>query len=158
MHDEADQRVTRVREDNIKARRNVKSLVGVKGSAEKQQVRVYRSLLTHWQGLTVFMKNPQVPLDNNRAENAIRSPVTGRKAYYGSGSIWSAELAAMLFSILQTLVLWKINPRHWLMVYLEACARNGGKAPKDCQPFIPWKMTEERQQALSRPPPRSSIK
>jgi transposase len=41
-------------------------------------------------------------MDNNRGENSIRNPVTGRKNYYGSGSIWSAQLAATLFSILQT--------------------------------------------------------
>ncbi|MCP4043092.1 MAG: transposase [Gammaproteobacteria bacterium] len=83
-------------------------------------------MLNHWQELTLFLQNPEVPLDNNIAENAIRGPVNGRKGYYGSGSIWSAESAAMLFSILQTLVLWDINPRHWLSSYLNACAENGG--------------------------------
>jgi len=41
-------------------------------------------------------------MDNNRAENKIRIPVTGRKNYYGSGSLWSAQLAATLFSILHS--------------------------------------------------------
>ena len=99
-------------------------------SARKQQRKVCQSLLNHWQGLTVFMDHPQVPLDNNLAENTIRGPVTGRKNYYGSGSIWSAELTATLFSILQTLVQWGINPRHWLSAYLNACAENAGKPPQ----------------------------
>jgi transposase len=34
--------------------------------------------------------------------------VVGRKNYYGSGSTWSGELAAMLFSLFQTLALWKL--------------------------------------------------
>jgi len=50
-------------------------------SARKQQRKVCQSLLNHWQGLTVFMDHPQVPLDNNLAENTIRGPVTGRKNY-----------------------------------------------------------------------------
>lgn len=153
MRDEAEQEVTRVRDDNIAAGRKPNSLVGVKGSAEKQQVKVYRSLLNHWEGLTLFMQYPQVPLDNNIAENSIRGPVNGRKGYYGSGSIWSAELAAMLFSILQTLALWGINPRHWLSRYLNACAKNGGKAPQDIEPFIPWQMGEQRRSMLSCPQP-----
>jgi len=33
----------------------------------------------------------------------------GRKNYYGSGSVWSAHLAAMMFSVLQTRVLWHLN-------------------------------------------------
>ncbi len=153
LQDEAQQVVTRVRDDNIAAGRKEISLVGVKSSAEKQQIKLYRSLLNHWQGLILFMQNPQVPLDNNMAENSIRGPVTGRNAYYGSGSLWSAELAATLFSILQTLVLWEINPRHWLSRYLVACAENGGKAPENIEPFIPWQMDPASRAVLSRPAP-----
>ena len=79
--------------------------------------------------------------------------MTGRKAYYGSGSIWSAELAATLFSVLQTLVLWNINPRHWLSAYFKACAKNSGKAPDNIKLFIPWEMDDERKALLSRPEP-----
>ena len=153
MQDEAHRAVSRLLEDNLKAGRKESSLIGVKGSAEKRRIKVYRSLLNHWPGLILFMENPEVPLDNNIAENSVRGPVTGRKAYYGSGSIWSAELAATLFSILQTLVLWGINPRHWLSRYLKACAENTGKAPNDLRPFIPWQMDDRRREILARPKP-----
>jgi len=122
-------------------------------SARKRQLKVCQSLLNHWHGLTLFVGNPQVPLDNNVAENTIRAPVTGRKNYYGSGSVWSAHLAGALFSILKTLVLWQINPRHWLTAYLSACAEHGAKAPVDITPFIPWHMDAPRRAALARPPP-----
>ena len=72
-------------------------------SAQTQQQKVLTSLLNHWAGLTIFVDNPQVPMDNNPGEQSIRHPVTGRKNYYGLGSRWSAQLAATLFSILQTL-------------------------------------------------------
>jgi len=62
-------------------------------------------------------------------------------------------LAATLFSIVQTLVLWGINPRHWLSRYLEACAENTGKAPNDLRPFIPWQMDDRRREILARPEP-----
>jgi transposase len=125
---------------------------GFSKAATTQQTEVYQSLLNHWTGLIVFVEYPAVPMDNNLAENAVRGPVVGRKNYYGSSSIWSAELAAVLFSILQTLVaLWDINPRHWMMDYLDTCAKNGGKAPHDLTPFIPWLMSEERLAELHRP-------
>jgi transposase len=92
-------------------------------------------------------------MDNNRAENKIRNPVTGRKNYYGSASLWSAQLAATLFSILQTLALWGINTRHWLTLYLIACAENGGKPPQHIDPFLPWLMDDERRAELARPYP-----
>jgi transposase len=120
-------------------------------SARKQQRKVCQSLLDHWPGLTLFVDNPQVPLDNNLAENTIRGPVNGRKNYYGSGSLWSAQLAAALFSLFKTLEVWGINPRHWLSVYLCACADNAGKAPTDITPYLPWEMNPARRDALSRP-------
>lgn len=121
------------------------------------QRKVLESLNNHWLGLTVFIKSPQVPMDNNTAEQRMRNPGMGRKNYYGSGSQWSAHLAAMMFSIFQTLLLWKINPFHWLHCYLTACAENGGHAPKNSADFIPWLMSEERKQELVKPLPMAKV-
>ena len=119
----------------------------------RAQRKVLSSLQNHWKGLTVFVDRPEVPMDNNSAEQAIRGPVTGRKNYYGSGSIWSAILTARMFSTLQSIELWQLNSRHWLREYLEACARHGGKAPDDLDPFLPWQMSQERRKYLKKPPP-----
>ena len=115
------------------------------------QRKVLNSLSNHWTGLVVFVDNPQVPMDNNTAERRMRNPGMGRKNYYGSGSQWSAKLAAMMFSLFQTILLWGLNPHHWLHDYLEACAKNGGQPPSDISSFIPWKMSEPRKQQLSKP-------
>jgi transposase len=117
--------------------------------------KALESLQKHWGGLTVFVEHPQVPMDNNYAERLVRNPVVGRKNYYGSHSLWSACLAAMLFSVFQTLVRWGINPKLWLTAYLEACAASGGQAPENVERFIPWKMTEQELSAYrSYEPPR----
>ena len=97
------------------------------------------SLLNHWSGLTLFLKFPAVPMDNNASERALRNPVVGRKNYYGSRSIWSGSLAAMLFSIFATVKKNKGDPHQFLNGYLKACAENKGKPPKDLSPFLPWK-------------------
>lgn len=123
------------------------------GELHVAQRQALTSLHNHWEGLTVFVTHPEVPMDNNSVEQAIRNPVTGRKNYYGSGSIWSAELAAVMFSLFQTIELWQLNPRHWLQEYLTACANEGGTAPADITPFLPWRMSEDRRQQLAKPPP-----
>jgi len=115
--------------------------------------KLLESLKIHWPGLTVFLEHPQVAMDNNTAEQAIRNPVTGRKNYYGSGCVWSATLAALMFTTLQTILFWGINPRHWMHSFLSACADNGGVAPSYLSPFLPWEMDEERKQKLSCPMP-----
>jgi transposase len=109
--------------------------------------KVLESLGDHWTGLTVFVEHPEVPMDNNTAERSERGPVVGRKNYYGSGSVWSGQLGAMLFSLFQTLCLWGLNPRLWLVAYLEACAEAGGRAPEDGARFLPWNLSAEQRRA-----------
>jgi transposase len=105
--------------------------------------KVLESLGDHWAGLTVFVEHPEVPMDNNTAERAQRGPVVGRKNYYGSGAVWAGRLAAMMFSLLQTLCLWQLNPRSWLTAYLTACAEAGGEVPEDVDRFLPWDLSDE---------------
>lgn len=115
--------------------------------------KTLESLQQHWPGLTVFVDHPDVPMDNNTAERAQRGPVVGRKNYYGSGAEWAGRLAALLFSLLQTLSLANLNPRLWLTAYLEACAAAGGRAPANATAYLPWNLTPEQKRAWRYPPP-----
>jgi len=117
--------------------------------------KILTSLQNHWKGLSVFVDHPEVPMDNNNGESSIRNPVTGRKNFYGSGSLWSSQLAAIMFSIFQTIALCGLNCNHWLRSYLTACAENHGKAPDDLSLFLPWEMNEGRRHQLSKPPDTS---
>jgi transposase len=113
--------------------------------------KVLESLQEHWTGLIRFVADPHIPMDNNASERAGRGPAVARKNFYGSGSLWSGQLAAVMFSLLATLARWKINPRRWLTWYLESCAVTGGKTPEDIQPFLPWNLSDERRLALGAP-------
>ena len=117
----------------------------------KVKYKTLTSLQNHWKGLSVFVDHPEVPMDNNNGERPIRNPVTGRKNFYGSGSLWSSHLAAIMFSVFQTIALCGLNCNHWLRSYLTACAENHGKAPEDLSSFLPWEMDEARRHQLSRP-------
>jgi transposase len=107
-------------------------------------VRLLQSMQRHWQGLREFVRHRKVPPDNNAAERALRPTVVGRKNFYGSGSEWSGQLAATMFSLLMTMKLWKINPRTWLSDYLHACAAAGNRAPADLRDYLPWTMDAVR--------------
>jgi transposase len=114
------------------------------------------SLQEHWSGLTRFVDDLRIPMDNNGSERIQRDPAVGRKNYYGSGSLWAGRLAAMLFSLFATVSRCGLNPRLWLTSYLESCAVAGGQAPQDISPFIPWQMTAERRTSLSLAAPDTS--
>lgn len=114
--------------------------------------KLLKSLNKHWNGLTIFVDHPSIPMDNNTAERGLRGSVVGRKNYYGSGAIWSSELAAALFTLFKTLKLWKINVHTWLLNYFNHCALLGGAPPENISPFLPWEMTPEKIELLSKPP------
>jgi transposase len=118
--------------------------------------KVLASLQEHWSGLTRFLDDPRIPLDNNASERRARGPALGRKNYYGSGALWSGRLAAMLFSLFATLSLAKINVRTWLTWYLKSCAENGGQVPSDISPFLPWKMSVEKRREFAIDPKNTS--
>jgi hypothetical protein len=86
-------------------------------------------------------------MDNNGSERILRNPVVGRKNYYGSGAIWSARFTAVMFSIFETLELWKINQLQWLSDYFRACALAGGKPPEDIGAHLPWNIIEQREKS-----------
>ncbi len=78
-----------------------------------------------WQGLTVFVDYPEIPMDNNQAERRLRNPALSRNNYYGRHSETAGQFAAMQFSIIQTCLLHKINPYAYLIYCLNAGAKRG---------------------------------
>jgi transposase len=110
---------------------------------------VLTSLQEHWSGLTRFLDDPRIPLDNNASERRVRGPAVARKNYYGSGALWSGRLAAMLHSLFATLDLAKINIRLWLTWFLQSCADHSGEVSFDIQPFLPWNMSSEQRREMA---------
>lgn len=119
------------------------------GQLAPDQEKILKSMRRHWDGLTLFVDHPHVPMDNNAAERALRALAVARKNFYGSGSKWSGELAVGCFTILATLRQHGICPRRYFRAYLEACARQGGKAPENLEEFLPWKWSAEKKAAWS---------
>jgi transposase len=114
--------------------------------------KVLATVDREWDGLSRHRDFPDLPLDNNEAERAIRTPVVGRKNYNGSGSRWAAELAGRAWTILGTARITGHNPRAYLDTYLRACAASGGK-PLDGQALealLPWNICQP--QDPGRPP------
>ena len=52
--------------------------------------------------LRVFLEDPQIPLDNNLAEQAIRSFCVGKKNWKLIDTVHGAQVSALLYSIVET--------------------------------------------------------
>jgi hypothetical protein len=102
--------------------------------------KVLATLDREWDGLARHREFPELALDNNSSERALRGPVVGRKNYYGSGSVVSAQLAGRVWTITATAERAGLNPLTYLRAYLDQCARAGGTAPtgQALTRFLPW--------------------
>lgn len=75
--------------------------------------------LARWDGLSGYLYDGVLEIDNNGVENAIRPVALGRKNYLFAGSHAGARRAAMIYSLLGTCKMHVVNPRQWLTHVLE---------------------------------------
>lgn len=92
--------------------------------------------VANWDRLTRFVENARVPLDNNATERAIRGPVVGRKNHYGSKSRLGTQVAATLYTLLETAKLHDIDPAAYLAEAVRAADRG--------EVLLPWQFTGAR--------------
>ena len=84
----------------------------------------------NWDRLTRFVHNPRIPLDNNATERAIRGPVVGRKNHYGNKSRRGNQVAATLYTLIETAKLHDVDPARYLLEAVRAA---------DCgEVLLPW--------------------
>ena len=69
---------------------------------------------TYWHGLTRFLNHPELPPDNNAAENALRINALIRKNSLFVGSIAAGRRDAIALTILHSCRLLKLVPADYL--------------------------------------------
>lgn len=88
-------------------------------------------MLQYWEGLTVFLDDAYVPLDNNRTERALRGLVIGRKNHYGSRSQRGTEVAALFYSLIETAILNGVDPADYIYTATIFAIEHG-------EALLPW--------------------
>jgi transposase len=83
-------------------------------------------MLGLWPGLTRFLDDPRIALDNNATERALRGMVIGRKNHYGSRSKRGTEVAALFYSLIESAKLCGVEPKAYLLSATSAALRNPG--------------------------------
>lgn len=93
-------------------------------------------MLSLWPGLTLFLDDPRLCVDNNHVERQLRGVVLGRKTHYGSRSKRGTEVAALFYSLIDTARLHGLDPRHYLREAAIAGLRRPAEIllPQDLSP------------------------
>ncbi len=98
--------------------------------------RAVHYTLRQWPKLTVFLSYGDVPLDNNRCENAIRPFVIGRKGWLFSDSVKGAMASANLYSLVETAKANGVEPHAYLTHVFERLPY--AKTVADFEALLPW--------------------
>ena len=92
--------------------------------------------LKHWPGLTQYLNNGHLPIDNNGAENGIRPFVIGRKNWLFADTQRGAEASAKLYSIIETSKANGHDVYHYLGYLFKQLPL--AKTEQDVQALLPW--------------------
>jgi transposase len=102
-----------------------------------------RYALSRWAGLTRFIDDGRIELDNNAVERAIRPITLNRKNALFAGSDGGAEHWAIIASMVETCKLNDVNPLAYLTDVLTRIVN--GHPNSDIDQLLPWAY---RRQAL----------
>jgi transposase len=89
--------------------------------------KAFSYFLKNFRELTTFLEDARLPIDNNSQERLLRNPVIGRKTWYGTHSKKGAETMTVLFSIVESCKLNRLNPREFVRQLVSDI--HEGKAP-----------------------------
>ena len=95
----------------------------------------------HWLGLTRFLEDGQLEIDNNAAENAIRPFVVGRKAWLFSDTQAGARASALIYSLVETAKANNVEPYLWLRHVLRALPT--ATTVEHFEALLPWNLKAE---------------
>ena len=95
-------------------------------------------MLKHWQELTLFLRCPGAPLDNNICERALKKAILHRKNAYYYKTENGARVGDMFMSLIHTCELNTINPFN----YLTEIQKHAGVVASCPNDWMPWNYQE----------------
>jgi hypothetical protein len=96
--------------------------------------------LKRWDGLTRYLGDGTVEIDNNAAERALRGPVLSRKNFLFAGADSGGERAAALYTLLETAKLNRLDPERYLRDVLSCIAEHPINRIDE---LLPWNLAVE---------------
>ncbi len=90
----------------------------------------------YWGKLVRYTERGDLPIDNNRCENAIRPFVIGRKAWLFSDTPAGANASAIIYSLVETAKANGIEPYTWLRHVLEHLP--AASTVNEIEKLLPW--------------------
>ena len=88
----------------------------------------------HWEALTLFLRQPGAPLDNNVCERALKKAILHRKNAYFYKTPNGARVGDLFMSLIHTCELNDVNP----FDYLTELQKHANELCSDPDSWMPW--------------------
>jgi transposase len=102
-------------------------------------------LQNHWPELTLFLRVPNAPLDNNLCEQVLKRAILHRKNSLFFKTERGAYVGDLFMSLIHTCGLAKVNPFNYLIA-LQECASQVYKNPQN---WMPWNYKKAAQKTTA---------
>ena len=106
-------------------------------------------LLKHWEPLTLFLRQPGAPLDNNICERALKKAILHRKNSLFYKTKNGARVGDLYMSLIHTCELNDANP----FDYLTELQKHATELAKNPAAWMPWNYRETLQRIGTCPHP-----
>ena len=101
--------------------------------------KALRYLIRHWDALTLFLRKPGAPLDNNLCEQILKRAILHRKGSMFYKTVSGAEVGDIYMSLIHTCRLCDVNP----FAYLNALQHRAQDVIRHAALWLPWNYREQ---------------
>lgn len=98
-------------------------------------------LHNQWSRLILYLDDGEYPIDNNRAENAIRPFAVGRKNWMFANSQAGAKASANLYSLIESAKANGLNPYDYLKRVFKELPN--AQSVEEIEKLLPWGVTSD---------------
>ena len=95
-------------------------------------------MLKHFKGMTLFLREPKAPLDNNLCEQVLKKAILHRKNSLFYKTPYGAYVGDLFMSLIHTCNLCRANP----FEYLKTIQENSSLLSEDPEKWMPWNYRE----------------
>ena len=105
-------------------------------------------MLNHWKPLTLFLKEPGAPLDNNLCEQVLKRAILHRKNSLFYKTQNGANIGDLYMSLIHSCNLADVDP----FEYLTELERNSAAVQKNPERWLPWNYAQSLAQLARKTP------
>jgi transposase len=98
--------------------------------------KAFAYVINHWEGLTRFLEDGRLEIDNNHTEREIKPAVTSRKNFLFAKSVAGARALCIHLGLIRTAILHGFDPYKYYMAIFEEIPHC--ETLEDYERLLPW--------------------